>query len=88
MALTLQPVSREQDARHSSIIALVVTNLLGDIKGESFGDSSSEMMTEVHRLISWPDTKCYLYNTDNNGERLGDWFAMITKDGYYDGKEG
>lgn len=83
MALTLGPVA-VNDSRTSSIIALVATDLLGSTKREVYSDSSSEMLQEAHRLVSYPDTKCFLYNTTSTGERTGQPFAMITRDTYYD----
>lgn len=86
MALTLQPVPCTEStsaSATSSIIAIVATDLLGDVKGEWWSDSSTEAMHEVHRLIAWPDTKVYLYDTDNAGERAFEPFAMITAGGYY-----
>lgn len=86
MALTMHPVAPTLDPTNhtNSIIACVVTDLLGDIKGEWYSDSSVELLDKVHDLISYPDTKVYLYNTANDGNRTGGAFAMVTQSAYYD----
>lgn len=93
MALTIAPVALKCNSDGSSnledmsIIACVVTNLLGDTKGEWYSNHSSELLAKVHSLVSWPDTKVFLYNTTSSGEHTGPAFAMITQSAYYDLEE-
>lgn len=50
-------------------IALLVTNMLGDVKGEHYSDSASEAMAKAHADVQWPDTIVTVFDTSNTGER-------------------
>lgn len=88
MALTLHPMpfSRNYTNSDASRVALIVTNLVGDLKAEWYSNSATEAMDKAFNLASWPDTIVYLYHTDMNGERSGPPFARIQRDGVGDVK--
>lgn len=58
-------------------IALTVTNLLGDVKGEYWSDSATAIMDKAADLAQWPDTVVWVYDTTLDGEPVGQPFARI-----------
>lgn len=61
-------------------IALLVTNLLGDTKGEHYTDSATAAMDLARTTAEWPDTVVWLFDTTNSGERTKP-FARVQRDG-------
>jgi len=63
-------------------IGLLVTDYLGNTKGEFAYYTLSDAMRKIADLISWPDTKVYVYNTDRTGARTGNTTALVTANGW------
>lgn len=61
-------------------IALLVTSLIGDTKGEHYFESATEAMDKAVDLITWPDTLVYVFDTTNEGERVASPFAVISRE--------
>lgn len=74
MALSLAPFS-------GASIALLVTNLLGDVKGEHYTDSATCAMEKARSTAEWPDTVVWLFDTANDGTRKPAPFARVQRDG-------
>jgi hypothetical protein len=85
MSLTLQPVPFV-NGEGGSRLALVATNLLGNVKSELYSDSATETMDKARDMASYPDTIVYIYSTTNEGERYGTPFARVQRDGVGDVK--
>ena len=69
-------------------IALVATNLLGDIKGEWWTDSADAAIAKAIDAASYPDTVIHLYDcaTDGTGDIIGQAFARVRREGVGDVK--
>lgn len=62
-------------------IALLVTNLLGDTKGEYYTDSAEAAMAKALDVASYPDCVVYMFDTTNEGQMGSLPFARIAREG-------
>jgi hypothetical protein len=62
-------------------IELLVTNLIGDVKGQWFTDSATEACDKARETAAWPDTVVWFYDTLNGDVRGATPNARVQRDG-------